>query len=73
MSSEALVITIMYLLFVVVGAVGALLLLVWLFRETSGRITTRRETTKISRDVKFRKQSRLSASEEIEPARQRAA
>jgi hypothetical protein len=73
LSSGALVIAVKYLLLVVLGGVGALLLLVWLFRETSGRITTRRETTKISRDVKFRKQSRPSASDEIEPARQRAA
>lgn len=73
MSSGALVIAIMYLLFVVIGGVGALLLLIGLFRETSGRVTTRHETTKISRDAKFRKESRPSASEEIEPARQRAA
>jgi hypothetical protein len=66
-------IAVMYLLFVVLGGVGALLLLVWLFRETSGRVTTRRETTKIWRDAKFRKESNPSASEEIEPARQRAA
>jgi hypothetical protein len=66
-------IAVVYLLFIVLGGVGALLLLVWLFRETLGRVTARRETTKISRDAKFRKESSSSASEEIEPARQRAA
>ena len=73
MSSGALVIAVMYLLFVVLGGVGALLLLVWLFRETPGRVTTQRETMKIWWDAKFKKESSSSASEEIEPARQRAA
>ncbi len=73
MSIASLVVAIAYLLVVIVGAVGALLLLVWLFRETPGEARTRRKTTKSARNAKFGKESTPSAPAEIEPPKDRAA
>jgi len=69
-----LIIAIAYLLVIVGGAVGALLLLVWLFGETVGETGTWRKTTKNPRDAKFERQGILSAPTEIElPEEDRAA
>ena len=73
MSIASLIVAIAYLLLVVVGAVGALLLLVWLFRETPGGARTRRETTKGARNAKLGEESTPSAPAEIEPPEDRAA
>ena len=66
-------IAVAYLLLIVVGAVGALLLLVWLFRDTPSRAKTRREATKGARNVKLKEDVTATASAEIELPRDRAA
>ncbi len=73
MSIASSVMVIAYLLLIVIGAVGALLLLVWLFGETSAEAGTRPETTKSARNAKFGEESTPSAPAEIEPPKDRAA
>ncbi len=64
-------IAIAYLLLVVVGAVGALLLLVWLFRERPGTTGTGRGTAGSVRGANFEAQSAPPA--EVKPPEDRAA
>ena len=73
MSIAPLVIAVAYLLLIVVGAVGALLLLVWLFRDTPSRARTQREATKGALNVKLKEDVTATASAEIELPRDRAA
>ncbi len=73
MSIASLVVAIAYLLVIVAGAVGALLLLVWLFRETPGEARTRRKTPKSARNAKFGEESTPSAPDKDELPGDRAA
>jgi hypothetical protein len=68
-----LVIAVAYLLLIVVGAVGALLLLVWLFRDTPSGARTQREATKGARNGKRKEDMTATASAEIELPKDRAA
>jgi hypothetical protein len=73
LSMVSLIIAMAYLLLVLIGAVGALLLLVWLFGDTPGEARTWRETTKSTWNGKSREESTSSAPVEIEPPEDRAA
>ena len=74
MTITSLVIAVAYLLLIVVGGVGALLLLVWLFRDTSSRAGTQRVMTNRARNAKFKEErAPRAASAEIERPEDRAA
>lgn len=73
MSIASLVIAVAYLLLIVVGSIGALLLLVWLFRDTPSGARTHHEATKGARNVKLKEDVSLTASAEIELPKDRAA
>ena len=73
MSIASLGVAIGYLLFMVVGAIGALLLLVWLFRDQSDGKTTRCQTTKDARSAKFGEENKPSTRAEIDPPEDKAA
>ena len=73
LSIASLVIAVAYLLLIVVGALGALLLLVWLFRDTPSGARTQREATKGARNVKLKEDVTATASAEIELPKDRAA
>jgi len=69
-----LVIAVTYLLLILVGAVGALFLVVWLFGETPSEARTRSQTTRSARNANFfSEESKLSTPTEIEPPEDRAA
>ncbi len=73
MSIASLVIAVAYLLLLLVGAVGALLGLVWLFRETQAGASTESETVKSLRYTKFGEENAPSARAEIKLPEDRAA
>ena len=74
MSIASLGIAIAYLLLIIASAVGALLLLVWLFGEEPGVTETGRRTTKgMSQSANFGAQSTPSAWAETETSKDRAA
>ena len=72
LSIPPLIIAMAYLLLVVVGAVGALLLLIWLFGETRGETGTWRKTTN-TRNAKFESEGMPSVPTEAELREDRAA
>ena len=74
MSIASLGIAIAYLLLIIASAVGALLLLVWLFGEGPGVTETGRGTTKgTSQSANFGGQSTPSAWARTETSKDRAA
>ncbi len=73
MSIASLGVAIGYLLLIVVGAIGALLLLVWLFRDKPDGETTRRQTKKGAKPTKFGEESTPLTPAEIDPPEDRAA
>ena len=74
MSIASLGIAIAYLLLIIASAVGALLLLVWLFEEGPDVTETGRGTTKgMAQSANFGAQSTPSAWAETETSKDRAA
>jgi hypothetical protein len=73
LSVVPLLTAITYLLLVGVGFVGALLLLVWLFRETSTGTTTGRETTRSMWNAELGEEGTPSTLAEIKTPEDRAA
>ncbi len=75
MSIAALGIAVAYLLIIVAGAIGALLVTIWLFEETpGGTISTGRETAKDLRSgSRFRVESAPSAQLKPERSEDKAA
>lgn len=73
LSIPPLIIAMAYLLLVVVGAVGALLLLIWLFGETRGETGTWRKTMTNTRNAKFESEGMPSVPTEVELREDRAA
>ena len=73
MSIASLVIAVAYLLLIVVGAVGVLLLLVWLFRDTPSGARTQGEATKGARNVKLKEDVTSAEAAEVELPKDRAA
>ena len=73
MSIASLVVAVTYLLLILIGALGVLFLVVWLFGETSSEARTRSQTTRSARNANFSEESKLSASTEIELPEDRAA
>ncbi len=73
MSVVPLLSAITYLLLVGAGFVGALLLLVWLFRETSTGTRARRETTRSMWNAELGGEGTPSTPAEIELPEDRAA
>ena len=73
MSIASLVIAVAYLFLLLVGAVGALLTVVWLFGETQTGARAQRETAKSPRNTKIEQENVHSAWTEIELPEDRAA
>ena len=74
MSISSLVIALTYLLLILVGALGALFLVIWLFGETASEARTKSQTAKSPRNANIvSEESKLSTPTEIEPPEDRAA
>jgi hypothetical protein len=74
LSIASLVIALTYLLLIVVGAFGALFLVIWLFGETASEARTKSETARSTRNANFfSEESKLSTPTEIELPEDRAA
>ncbi len=74
MSIAPLLIAVTYLLLILVGALGALFLVIWLFGETASEARTKRQTARSPRNANFfSEESELSTSTEIELPEDRAA
>ncbi len=74
MSIASLVVALTYLLLILIGALGAIFLVVWLFGETSSEARTRSQTTRSVRNANFfSEESKLSTPTEIELSEDRAA
>jgi hypothetical protein len=69
----SLVTAVAYLLLLLVGAVGALLVLVWLFGETQTGTRAESETVKSLRNTKFGEENAPSTRAEIKLPEDRAA
>ena len=74
MSIASLVVAVTYLLLILVGILGALFLVVWLFGEPPTEARTRKsQTTKSVRNVNLSGTSKLATPTEIQRPEDRAA